>query len=165
MDSFLLLLLFVYCSLFFLFLFLLAAGAFPSKMFAVPSNCPQPDLTKPSLPLGLSDTFDKNHVATFWMPPLKKYYTYVPGHITTVNRAAATSGALVTVQPGDVRNAGTERDELDLPMLRLGGRELYYSWRFMLNKDFGFSSNRIVLGQVRGELYNYVLLVFFVFFL
>ena len=94
-----------FCFFFFfslsLSLSLLAAGVFPRKMFAVPSNCPQPDLTKPSLPLGLSDNFDKNHVATFWMPPLKKYYTYVPGHITIVNRAAATSSALVTVQPGD----------------------------------------------------------------
>ena len=63
-----------------------------------------------------------------------------------------------------MRNAGTERDELDLPMLRLGGRELYYSWRFMLNKDFGFSSNRIVLGQVRGTVQLCSACFFFLFF-
>jgi hypothetical protein len=125
-----------------------AAGNISSSVFAVPTNCPtQPEPATP-LPIGLSDSFAKDHVASFWMPPLKKYYTYEPGHIamfrdgTTGNRAAR-----VSVQPGDVRNGNTERDELDLPMLRLGGRELYYSWRFMLGEDFGVSRNRIVIAQ------------------
>ena len=125
-----------------------AAGAIPSSEFAVPTNCPHPDITQP-LPVGLSDSFDKDTVESFWMPPLKKYYTYEPGHITIERDPAKTGGraARVSMQPGDVRNAGTERDELDLPMIRLGGQELYYSWRFMLGEDFGFSRNRIVIGQ------------------
>ena len=127
-----------------------AAGNIPSSVFAVPTNCPtQPAPATPQpLPIGLSDSFDQDQVASFWMPPLKKYYTYEPGHITlSRNGTTGTRAARVSVQPGDVRNGNTERDELDLPMLRLGGRELYYSWRFMLGEDFGVSRNRIVIGQ------------------
>jgi hypothetical protein len=127
-----------------------AAGNIPSSVFAVPTNCPkQPEpVAHQLLPIGLSDSFDKDHVESFWMPPLKKYYTYEPGHITISRNEQTRNGeATVTVQPGDVRNGNTERDELDLPMLRLGGRELYYSWSFMLGEDFGVSKNRIVIGQ------------------
>ena len=61
-----------------------AAGNIPSSVFAVPTNCPtQPAPATPQpLPIGLSDSFDQDQVASFWMPPLKKYYTYEPGHIT-----------------------------------------------------------------------------------
>jgi hypothetical protein len=125
-----------------------AAGVIPNRVFDIPKNCPQPNNTE-HLPVGLADSFEESQVQRFWMPPLKKYYTYMPGHITVEKGLArvGSQAARVNVQPGDVRNAGTERDELDIPMLLLGERELYYSWSFLLSKDFGFSSNRIVLGQ------------------
>jgi hypothetical protein len=120
----------------------------PQALFAVPAACPRPNVSQP-LPLGLHDGFEGDRVAAFWMPPLAKYYTYEPGHIS-VRRGPSRRGtraARVCVRPGDVRNAHTERDELDLPMLLVGGRELYYSWSFYLAEDVGVSGNRIVLAH------------------
>lgn len=119
--------------------------------FKVPDGCPEPEVTQLP-PLGLADSFEAGRVASFWMPPLAKYYTYEAGpppHIS-VQTAVARVGqraAVVNVQPGDVPNQGTERDELDLPLLRVGGRELYFSWSFMLALNFGISRNRVVFGQ------------------
>jgi hypothetical protein len=122
--------------------------AIPQTVFAVPAACPQPKMTQLP-PLGLVDSFESGALAPFWMPPLAKYYTYEPEHITVRQGPArkGTHAAHVVVQPGDVRNGPTERDELDLPMLLVGGRELYYSWSFLLAEGFGFSDNRIVLSQ------------------
>ena len=55
-----------------------AADTFPKSVFAVPSVCPQPNVPRP-LPEGLVDSFEKKSVASFWMPPLSKYYTYAAG--------------------------------------------------------------------------------------
>jgi hypothetical protein len=127
------------------------------RWFDVPLGC-TPNEPPTSLPAGLAEGFESGAIDDVWLPPLARYFSYVPGHIV-VQSDIVRSGryaARIDLHPGDVHANGgdgsaTERDELDLPLLDCANRSLSYSWAFRTEPDFTTDGTRLVLGQWKQD--------------